>query len=901
MRRKRLLIIPAVLVLALVALFLGLRAAFPPERLLALAEPRLEAALGRPVEIGSARLDLMPLAARLEAVRIGARPGFASPHVVELDAMQLELGFLALLRRQLEVRSLVLDGLRLFLEQDEQGQWNFATDRAPGTPSAPAAPAKAGTPMALQIRKLLLRDGALQLRSAQSGLELQGPLAAELAMGLDRNLHDLRLQGWIESPALRARGPLGEFPALTVRLEPVLRADLGASSAHIDSLRLRLQDFVLQLEGEAALHDRKPELHLRTRSQEFELAEILELLPKERLPRLAGVEASGRARIDLRLDAPGTGKPHLEGDLALAGGRLQSREWPASISDLELTAKLHGDSLQIQHLEARIGEAPLSLQGEIVSLFAPENAAYSVQLRTRLDLATLAAVAATFAPKPPPYRLEGTLQADARLEGRLAGKSLPSLHGPLALEGVRIQTPQLRQPLELQARLVGAGATIQVEKLNLACGEARLAGSGTVQPALPPKRPRIALRGRAAALDLDALLPATATGTDTAAATRGKGTGSAKTLLPPLPPLDLELDLEAGVVQAQRTALRDAHLQWKSEAQDLHLTLRAARLERDNFLLEDCQAELAGTPARARGHLQAKSGRLNKIRAAALQSDLHLDGTTLELPNLTAQTYDGKLGGSMKVDLATPAAPRQELVVEMDKVQLGGLLEDFFRAGSLVEGTLDGTSSWNVTGAGAAAMRQQLTGKGQGLAVNGRFKELPILKQLGAVLGLPSLSNLSYRQVGFSFAVESGQVKLPSLKLQGNDADATVEGKIGLDGGLDLAFGVQLSSALTQQALRAPATRGLGSLFTDSAGRLVLDFDIDGTLRAPKVRPDLQATARRTGLRALGAQQIQRLLGNVATEEAKKKLGRSLQEAVKGILPPPPAPAPTPPDTTRKP
>jgi len=112
---------------------------------------------------------------------------------------------------------------------------------------------------------------------------------------------------------------------------------------------------------------------------------------------------------------------------------------------------------------------------------------------------------------------------------------------------------------------------------------------------------------------------------------------------------------------------------------------------------------------------------------------------------------------------------------------------------------------------------------------------------------------------------------------------------------------VQLSSALTQQALRAPATRGLGSLFTDSAGRLVLDFDIDGTLRAPKVRPDLQATARRTGLQALGAQQIQRLLGNVATEEAKKKLGRSLQEAVKGILPPPPAPAPTPPDTTRKP
>ncbi len=241
--KKKLLVGGGILVFLLpIAAFFVLRSALPPEKLLALVRPRLEAALGREVEIGGAGLSFVPLAARVDNVRVRANPGFDSPYLLELRSMHLKLRFAPLLRRQIDVRSLELTGLELTLEQDATERWNFAAARPAAAPgAAPSRPA--GSPVGLQVRTLKLAGGQLFVLSAARQLELQAPLAAEIGLDVDRELRNVRVHGWVECDGLA----LGGKQKLHVRLEPEVQADLAAKTARIESLRLLLQDFVLEL------------------------------------------------------------------------------------------------------------------------------------------------------------------------------------------------------------------------------------------------------------------------------------------------------------------------------------------------------------------------------------------------------------------------------------------------------------------------------------------------------------------------------------------------------------------------------------------------------------------------------------------------------------------------------
>jgi len=890
MRRRRFaLAAVAVLLLAGVAIVFIARA-LPSAKLQALLEARLESAFGREVEIGGVHLGFLPPALVANDIRVGANPGFASPNLLELRSLRCDLAILPLLRRQVALRSLVIDTPKIRLEQNADGDWNYASTRPPASPAPGSAEAKEA-PVALHVRKLVLRDGDIELRSAKSQLELHLPLTAELALAFERT--DLRVDGWIESPALRANGLAANLPPLQVRLEPKLNVDLASSSARIEQLRLLIHDLALEMEGQVALRDRKPVLQLRTRAQAFELAQVIALLPRERWPQWADVAATGTTRLDLTIDLPEAGAPSVDGTVTLENGRLSAPHWPAPIEAIRLDAALHGDSLVLRNLEAKVASTPLALDAQVFALFDPTATRYDLGLRAGIDLATWSAMAATLSHRKLPARVQGDLAVDVRAQGSASGKQLPSWSGTLVLDAVRIETPQLAQPLTLQARLRGNGKAFDIESATMACGGSQLQASGRLQPALPPQSPTLVLRASTPRLDLDTLLPATAGAKDS---TTGSGKPTAANLVPPLPTAHLEIDLDAAEAHMKQTTLQRAHLRLQSDPERFDLGLRAASLVHDRLSLRDCEATLTGTPASSNGVLRARDGQMGKIRASEWSSDILVRGAQVDLPNLQARTYDGRLQGKARIDLTDPAAPRQELGLEMQKIALAGLLADFFPAGAVVEGTLDGSSNWTSAGAGSAAIRRQLNGSGQGIAIDGRIRHLPILAQLGQVLGLPQLANLNYRELDFAFAVESGQVQLPKLELRGDDAEALLKGRIGLDGGLDLALGVQLSPALTQTALRH--TSRLGSLFTDERGRLVLDFDVGGTWASPRLQPNLQTTAARSGIKALGEQELRRLLGRVVppTDSTGSPLQRVLDGAVKGLFQRRPAPA----DTTRK-
>lgn len=891
MKKKILLFGPLVVLAVLTAAFLYVRSAYPPERLLALLEPRVEAALGREVTIGAARMTPLPLAVRLDDVRVqgGARES-GDATLLELAGLRFELQWLPLLRREIAVRSLVLESPRVFLERNSEGRWNHESSSPESTAQGGTRGGARQTPLGLRIESLRVRDATLHLLDRQNDVEIHVPLEAELTVRSDRSLQNVQVRGWLQSDAVSGgeSGSLQAIRDVRLRVEPDIHANLPDSSAVVQNLRVELQDLVLDLEGRAALQNGQPSLSLQTRTNEFELQHILSLIPKAMAPALADVQARGIGKLSLRIEQDPGAAPRLVGHLELRDGVLEHPQWPTPVQGLHAELDWAESLLMISRIEARAAGSPIRIHGQVHEALDPKAATYDLDVQAALDLAALSPML----PTPPGVELAGQVGVGVHARGGLEPGKLPQITGPITLQDVRVRTPELATALGLDATLEAKGDVIRIERGTLTAADQRVALEGDIALALPPEKPRVTLRGSATRFDLDALQPSAgdANAGSTSASQSANTAGKAQ-LVPELPPAHLDIALRADELVVQQAEVRGARLQLRGDDESFELTLRGESLQRETLRLTGLEAELQGDAATAQGTLRAENGQLGHARVSALRGDMSIVGTRVEITNLNGRAYEGAVRGHATLDLADPDAPRQEVDLRLEDVQLGGLLGDLWSAGGLIAGDLSGSTSLLLVGKDPLAIRRTMTAEGQGIAVNGRVRELPFLSQIGDWLQLPSLKNFNYRELGFDFKVDAGRARFPRLQMLSQDAAVGVLGSIGLDGSLDLDVNVQLSEAATRRALEGALAGRVGSLFTDSQGHLVFDFDVRGRFNAPQLHPNFERTAARGGLKSLAQQDIQRLLGRLTgglgtppAEDTRGKLEDAVQSGVKDAL-----------------
>jgi AsmA protein len=103
-----------------------------------------------------------------------SEPG-SSALFAQASDMRLHLNLLALLQRQVVVDRIALDAPRIVVQRDAQGHFNF-DDLLPkpgsesATPAAASSPAKAASPMGLQVRRLSIDGGDIALSDAKTGV-----------------------------------------------------------------------------------------------------------------------------------------------------------------------------------------------------------------------------------------------------------------------------------------------------------------------------------------------------------------------------------------------------------------------------------------------------------------------------------------------------------------------------------------------------------------------------------------------------------------------------------------------------------------------------------------------------------------------------------------------------------
>jgi len=139
-------------------------------RLRATLTERLEAAFGRPVEVGSYAFSIWggPVL-EADSIRVGEDPRFGNEYFVRADSISVRLRWLSLLRGHIEMGTLSLAHPSLNLVRAADGEWNveewLPRPAAGGSSNAPASGPKVNAGSSpLRFRRIEISDGRIDFK-----------------------------------------------------------------------------------------------------------------------------------------------------------------------------------------------------------------------------------------------------------------------------------------------------------------------------------------------------------------------------------------------------------------------------------------------------------------------------------------------------------------------------------------------------------------------------------------------------------------------------------------------------------------------------------------------------------------------------------------------------------------
>ena len=481
---------------------------------------------GRELSIdGDLSLSVFPwLGVSLGHTVLGNAPGFGDQPMASVDAVDIKIKLLPLLERQVEMKTVLLHGLRLNLARKADGRSNW--DDLAGQPAAAAEPSgekappadEAGPPLlaALAIGGIELRDARIVWDDRQGGQHI--------------TIDNLQLQ----TGALT----LGEPVDISLSLD--LATNEPALRNHIEfSTRLGIDETLqrLSLSG----------LQLAIDSQ----GESLPVSPLElRLgAEVAADLATQQATIsDLRIDVLGTA---LRGDVRLEQWQNGDARIRIDVNDPQALASLLPPDLSSQLLSesSLTTEAVWNLDRQTATVKSLQLKAAGLQIDSNIDAT----------------RIIDAPQASGRLSVAEFSPRQLAARANIALP--KTSDPQVLNTASLSLDFNGSLDAIELQGLKLSADDTQLTGNAAVRDfAQPAIRFDLAVD----AIDVDRYLPPQPD-TPPAPAPAGAAVEAAGLPLEPLRALDVDGRLSIGKLKAANARLADILLVTKAKDGQLRL------------------------------------------------------------------------------------------------------------------------------------------------------------------------------------------------------------------------------------------------------------------------------------------------------------------------------------------
>lgn len=414
---------------------------FDRDRVTDMVATEVNKATGRQIRFdGPIGFRVLPsLALRLEGVRLANADWGKQADMVKVRRLELVVALRPLLRKQLQISRVLLDGVEVWLETDPGGRGNWVMQGEPKA-AQPPQPQVADMPMAIDLAQADIRESRVTLHHGKTGrtetLELlrvslsdagptdrldaqillrDQPLSingnvgkfAELLAGAERFPLDLTLA--LEGASIKAKGSIG-LAAGADKASLDLQADVRQSTAlarvagselplplplqlsgrlEQDGTRSAFPSFKLSvagqtLDGEAEFDAgaKRPRLKLTAKAAAIDLGALLPALPKA---SAAATNPAPTGRLFSDDPLPLTELPALDANVDLMVAKLQLPGTPV-LSALHAALALGDGRVVLQPLNFRVGSGSVDAA---VTLRLPAGGAPVLSMRARSDGITL--------------------------------------------------------------------------------------------------------------------------------------------------------------------------------------------------------------------------------------------------------------------------------------------------------------------------------------------------------------------------------------------------------------------------------------------------------------------------------------------------------------------------------
>ena len=219
------------------------------------------------------------------------------------------------------------------------------------------------------------------------------------------------------------------------------------------------------------------------------------------------------------------------------------------------------------------------------------------------------------------------------------------------------------------------------------------------------------------------------------------------------------------------------------------------------------------------------------LKSSAISLDYRQENGIADISSLRAALYGGMLDATSRIDITAKEIP-YSLSAEFAGVKLEQLKNDT----GFKDKEIAGSVRMKVKLKGFSGDLVRLTGSGSIDITNGKLWQLNLFKGLGVLLFTSDFSNVIFTEGGFNFVVKDKVVSTDDFELKSSLLD--IYGHVSLD--FQNSIDALLKAEFTDEAIDSRAVKGV----TTAIGRYSL-IDIKGTLRDPKyhIKADVPSIA----------------------------------------------------------
>jgi ribosomal protein L31 len=433
----------ALIIIAIILLKIFL----PVEKIKALAVEQGKTYLGREIAVEGLDLSVWGgLGVELQKVQIGNPPGFEGEQFLAAEKVDLKLQLLPLIFGDFRVDRLIIDKPVVSLVKTASGavNYSFAADTTLLPEQLQEIPAEGqAAAMVVSFEELEIKGGLLSYRDDSTGLSVR-------VAGLDLSsaLENPRTGLYQSSGRLRADSVLTAqekpYPPLSVDLNYRAAFDLSTRTLTIENVNARLNALRLQLSGQVVGMPEIRSASLSVKTDQAAIADVLSLLPPEKLAKLSDYSVAGNFALDFGLSYPlsdADSSWNYTGTASLADVRVSAKNIPGELALGKCLVDVNPDKVRLNIQDGSFDKQPLKGYLTVENFKSP---VISGELSGGLDLALVQ----PFLPTKHAHEVSGRSKFDLKFAGPIRTVDSLVFSGDISVTGGRYKSALVPEPIE---------------------------------------------------------------------------------------------------------------------------------------------------------------------------------------------------------------------------------------------------------------------------------------------------------------------------------------------------------------------------------------------------------------------------------------------------------------------